>query len=263
MRLEDVTFTQVGGLKTACITRAELVDVIARRITAYRWRQRLADELAPMLIFDSNGQGISIANSNPNFMAILRQADLIHADGQSVVNFSRLFADHEIPERSATTDTIHDIPTFHHGPLRHFLLGGHKRVVEECAKRLQTRYANFCVAGTHDGYFSLKQEKQVLAEINRVQPDVLWVGLGKPKEQAFCTRNKLWLHVPVIITCGGCFNYVTGDYKRAPQVMQQLGLEWLHRALSEPRKLLWRYLTTSPHAIYCAYKHRIRRWAGE
>ena len=136
MRLEDVRFTQVGGLRTACVTRAELVDVIAQRIAAYRQHQRLEDELSPMLVFDSNGQGISIANSNPNFMGILRQADLIHADGQSVVKMSRLFAEHQIPERTATTDTIHDIPNHHKGRLRHFLLGGHKRVVEECAKRL-------------------------------------------------------------------------------------------------------------------------------
>jgi N-acetylglucosaminyldiphosphoundecaprenol N-acetyl-beta-D-mannosaminyltransferase len=93
------------------------------------------------------------------------------------------------------------------------------------------------------------------------QADILWVGLGKPKEQTFVIRNKLLIKVPVIITCGGCYNFVTGDYKRAPLLFQKLGLEWLHRAVTEPRKLLWRYLTTNPHAIYCAIKYRHRNYS--
>jgi exopolysaccharide biosynthesis WecB/TagA/CpsF family protein len=60
----------------------------------------------------------------------------------------------------------------------------------------------------------------------------------------------------VIITCGGCYNYITGEYKRAPKWMQDYGFEWLHRMLTQPKKLFWRYLTTNPHAIYCILKHK-------
>ena len=52
------------------------------------------------------------------------------------------------------------------------------------------------------------------------------------------------------MTCGGCFNFVTGDYKRAPRWMQAVGLEWLHRLVREPKRLFWRYAVTNPLAIF-------------
>lgn len=255
MKMEDVVFTHVGGIKTACIGRKQLVSLIVDQVSDYKER---SDVVAPLTIFDSNGQGISIANNDPHFMSLLATADIIHADGQSVVAFSRLFSPTAIPERTPTTDTIHDIPNYKSAKLNHYLLGGQQRVVEKCANILASKYSNFGVAGTHHGFFDEATEATVIEKINHSQADVLWVGLGKPKEQEFVVRNKDKLRVPVIITCGGCYNYITGDYKRAPEYMQKIGMEWLHRALTEPKKFMWRYITTNPHSIYCAWKHRAK-----
>ncbi|MBC3767649.1 WecB/TagA/CpsF family glycosyltransferase [Neptunicella marina] len=256
MTLADIVFTQVGGLRTACVTRKQLVELI----TAHATRNHTsAASIDPMLIFSTNGHSISIANRDKTMGALLNQADLLHADGQSVVLFSRYFSEHPIPERSATTDMIHDVPQMSPLRLRHFLLGAKQSTVEKCADTLADMHSNFVIAGTHHGYFSQQQEDELIEKINQVRPDVLWVGLGKPKEQLFALRHKHHLKVPVVISCGGCFNFVTGEYKRAPQAMQEMGLEWLHRAVTEPRKLLWRYLTTNPHAVFCAVKHRHRQ----
>lgn len=253
MKLEDIAHTHVGGIKTACITRAELVKLITTRVDDFRHD---SIGIAPLLIFDSNGHGISLANSNKAFMDALSAADVIHADGQSVVSMSKWVTGPNIPERSATTDTIHDIPKLASESLRHFLLGGNQQVVEKCANILADQYANFTIAGTQHGYFDKNECDDIIDIINSAAPDVLWVGLGKPLEQEWVVRNKHKLKVPVIISCGGCYNYVTGDYARAPQWMQNAGIEWLHRALTEPKKFLWRYITTNPHSIYCVLKHK-------
>ena len=79
---------------------------------------------------------------------------------------------------------------------------------------------------------------------------MIWVGLGVPFEQAFAVRNKRRLKGGWLVTAGGCFNFVAGDYTRAPQWMQHAGLEWLYRLSREPRRLFWRYAVTNPHAIY-------------
>lgn len=255
MRVGDIQFTSIGGLNTACIGRQELVDLMAQRVRDYH------DESSPFFhqslsIYSTNGHSISIANRDPEMAFILNNADILHADGQSVVSLSRYFADKPIPERSATTDTIHDIAQLCSHTFSHYLLGGKAEIVSKCAATLSARYSNFKVAGHQDGYFSQESVDSVLTNINESKSDILWVGLGKPKEQQFIYQHLSDLKVPVIISCGGCFNFVTGDYKRAPNWMQVIGLEWLHRALSEPRKLLWRYLTTNPHAIYCVLKHR-------
>lgn len=239
--------TNIGGIPTACLGRRELVELLADRCLQYRH----TDDLAPFVVFDNNGHAISMANWDKRFMAQLRQADLIHADGQSIITFAKWVKGPLIPERSATTDMIHDFPTMHAKPLRHYLLGGAERVVNQAAKMLVEQHPNFELAGAQHGYFSEDDEAALCEKINKSDADVLWVGLGKPKEQEFCLRNKTRLKVAVMITCGGCYNYITGDYPRAPQWMQNLGVEWLHRMVTNPRKLFFRYLTTNPHAIYC------------
>jgi exopolysaccharide biosynthesis WecB/TagA/CpsF family protein len=248
--LAQYPLINVGGIKTACIDRTELVSVIVSQI------DRATRQSTPMVILDTNGHAISLANSDADFMHCLNQADLVHADGQSVVSFSRWLKGADIPERTATTDTIHDIPNRSDARLKHFLLGGEAQVVDACAGIMTEKYPNFLIAGTHHGYFDKQNCDDIIEQINATQTDILWVGLGKPIEQYWIMQNKHKLRVPVIISCGGCFNYITGDYKRAPQWMQNWGVEWLHRMLSEPRKLFWRYLTTNPHAIYCVFKHK-------
>jgi exopolysaccharide biosynthesis WecB/TagA/CpsF family protein len=209
-----------------------------------------------MTIYSANGHSISIANLDPEMKVILNNADILHADGQSVVSFSRQFSDNPIPERSATTDTIHDVPTMSNKVVSHFLLGAKEETISKCSEIMQQKYSNFKIAGYRNGYFSKDEEAEVIEMINASNADILWVGLGKPKEQEFIHNLRSQIQVPVIISCGGCYNFVTGEYSRAPEWMQKLGIEWLHRAFTQPKKLLWRYLTTNPHAIYCVLKHR-------
>lgn len=255
MKLEHVKYTNVGGLQTACLTRQQLVELMAQRIVDYRMEESTDFEKS-LSIFSANGHSISIANSDPAMQKILNAADILHADGQSVVSLSKYFSSHEIPERSATTDTIHDFPKLIQQTYRHFLLGATETTVSKCAELMEEKYGNFLVCGFRNGYFKDDEAFQIIEKINESNPDVLWVGLGKPKEQEFIHKYKEKLDVPVIISCGGCYNFVTGEYIRAPQWMQKSGLEWLHRAFTQPKKLLWRYFTTNPHAIYCAIKHK-------
>jgi exopolysaccharide biosynthesis WecB/TagA/CpsF family protein len=253
MKLEYFTFTNVGGVKTACVDRKQLVELMVKATNDY---QTNPDGKTPLIVFDTNGHAISLANADADFNRILSEADIIHADGQSVVTMSKWTGGPSIPERSATTDTIHDIPSMCDQKISHFLFGGNQNVVEKCAQILSKKYTNFSIAGTLHGYFSVSENDTIINTINSANADFLWVGLGKPKEQQWVLENKHMLKVPVIITCGGCYNYVTDDYTRAPQWVQNAGLEWLHRATTEPKKFFWRYLTTTPHSIYCMLKHK-------
>ncbi|MGP9801294.1 WecB/TagA/CpsF family glycosyltransferase [Rheinheimera sp. NSM] len=246
----------VGGINTARLGRKELAQLVGDICAGYATKANAE----PFVIFSNNGHAISIYNSDKQAREQMDQADLVHADGQSVVSFSRWFNKaNAVPERTATTDMIHDIPNFYPGKLKHFLLGGKDVSVTKAGEILAQTYANFDVVGHQHGYFSDDDETAICDAINAAKPDVLWVGLGKPKEQIFCIRNKHRLKVPVIISCGGCYNYITGEYPRAPMWMQNAGLEWLFRMANDPRKLFVRYLLTNPHAIYCVVKHGMAR----
>jgi exopolysaccharide biosynthesis WecB/TagA/CpsF family protein len=234
----------VGGLKTACVGREHMSAMMVDDCFAVRRGQR-----APKLVFASNGHAIAFAATNARFRELFEAADIIHADGQPVVMGSRL-AGAPIPERTATTDFIHDacIAAQASG-LSIFLLGATEDVNDRCEQTLKAQYPGLKIAGRRNGYFKRDDEAAICNQINASGADILFVGLSVPFEYEFCVRNKARLDAGWVVTCGGCYNFVTGDYKRAPQWMQNYSLEWLYRLAREPKRLFWRYAVTNPLAM--------------
>jgi len=237
----------VGGIKIACLTRHDLAALMVEECHA----ARRTPGRPPRLVDAANGNAIARAAVDADFRNHFQAADIIHADGLPVVLASRLLTKAPIPERSATTDYFLDAAAAAEANgFSFFLLGGSESVNARCAEILRQRYPGLRIAGRRHGYFAHEEEAAVCEEINASGADVVWVGLGVPLEQSFCARNKARLRAGWLVTCGGCFNYVTGDYPRAPLWMQQTGLEWLFRLLHEPRRLFWRYAVTNPQAIF-------------
>lgn len=236
----------VGGIRTACIGREQMSRLMVGDCLAARGGKRRAK-----MIFASNGHAISMARNDALFRENFTQADLIHADGQPVVIASRLMTDAPIPERSATTDFIHDAAKkARENGLRFYMFGSTEETNAAAAKRMQEMYPGLNIVGRRHGYFSPDEEEEIVAEINATKPDIVWVALGVPKEYEFCVRNKGKIEAGWVITAGGCFNFVCGEYRRAPRWMQTMSLEWLYRLWREPKRLWKRYAVTNPIAAF-------------
>ena len=237
----------IGGIRTACLSRADLTRMMLADCVAAR---RL-EEPRPKLIFAVNGHVIALAARDEKFRRIFESADIIHADGQAAVFASRLLTGTPIPERSATTDFIHDAAkaAAEHN-LRFFLLGATEEANAKAAHVLRETYPGLLIVGRRHGYFSRLEEDEICDEINITRPDVIWAGLSVPFEYEFSVRNRDRLRAGWLVTCGGCFNFVNGKFKRAPRWMQKAGLEWLHRLWQEPKRLFWRYAVTNPLAAF-------------
>jgi exopolysaccharide biosynthesis WecB/TagA/CpsF family protein len=244
--------TNIGGFQIVTASRAELAAaLLADCISAQKTVQR------PRLVFDANGHALSLRETSKIYRSAVEKADIIHADGGFLVTLSRWMGQKRISERSATTDMIHDCAKVAaENNLSFYVFGGLEDVNHNCVLKLKEMYRSLRIVGRRSGYFEKDEEKDIIAEINTVQPDVLWVGLGKPLEQVFCARWRNGIKCTWIITCGGCFNYITGDYKRAPMFMQKIHMEWAFRAFSS-RRLFVRYLFTNIHAIYILAKCQI------
>ncbi|MDZ7926441.1 MAG: polysaccharide biosynthesis UDP-hexose transferase UppL [Agrobacterium sp.] len=214
----------------------------------------------PFYSTSANGQVIALCQQDKEFEALLRQADQIHADGMSLVIFSRQFCPRPLRERVATTDLVHAVARrAEESGARFYFLGGSEEVNRTAVEEMQKLYPRLVFAGRRNGYFKPGDEEAILADIVASQTDILWVGFGIPLEQRFVTRNLDRLsEIAVIKTCGGLFDFLAGKNSRAPQWMQDMGLEWLYRAMLEPRRLGKRYLLTNPIAIYSLLKHRYR-----
>ena len=183
----------------------------------------------------------------------MKSADIVHADGQSIVLFCRAFVGGALPERIATTDFFHVAArTAVREGLRFYLLGGDAATIERAASTVRRLYPDIPIwrsSGGEMATFTDAEAPAILEEVRAAKPDVLWIGMGKPREQLFAQRYQRDLAgIAWLKTCGGLFDFLAGNNRRAPVWMQNAGLEWLFRVSQEPRRLAWRYATTNIHA---------------
>lgn len=133
--------------------------------------------------------------------------------------------------------------------LRHYLFGGRPGVAEELRARLVARYPGLEIVGTMTPPFGPVEEIETAGlreEVARVRPDVIWVGLGTPKQELFMAEHARTLDAGVLIGVGAAFDFHSGRVRQAPPWIRGSGFEWLFRFVMEPRRLGWRYLRTNP-----------------
>lgn len=241
-----VDHIRIGGVPVAPLSTRQWLDLLISDYHDTQLNHRL-----PRYHSAANGQVISEYARNSRLRATLEQADAIAADGMPLVLFSRLTGQ-SVPNRAATTDLFHDIAALaQREKLTMYFLGGSEdenRVAVENVGRL---YSDAVIAGRRHGYFSVGEEPAIIEEIRNARPDILWIGLGVPRQEYFALQYREALTgVTWIKTCGGLFNFLSGTNSRAPRWMQMTGLEWLYRTMLEPRRLMWRYLVTNIHAAW-------------
>ena len=108
-------------------------------------------------------------------------------------------------------------------------------------------------AGTHSPPFhelSEAEDREIVSEINAAQPDIVWVGLGTPKQERWMADHLERLNASVLIGVGAAFDFLSGTKAQAPRWLQQNGLEWAFRLATEPRRLWKRYLIYNPWFLY-------------
>jgi len=138
-----------------------------------------------------------------------------------------------------------------HG-LRHFLYGGAPGVAEELGRRLAGRYPGLEIVGTFTPPFRELRDDEFAAlrsDVARTRPDVIWVGLGTPKQERFMARYWRELDAGVLVGVGAAFDFHSGRVQPAPRWIQRGGFEWLFRLCTEPRRLGPRYLATNPRFV--------------
>jgi N-acetylglucosaminyldiphosphoundecaprenol N-acetyl-beta-D-mannosaminyltransferase len=140
---------------------------------------------------------------------------------------------------------------------RHFFYGGTSATNELLISRVKAKFPRINIVGSYaPGMLKLKEKEQrgVIETINSAKPDVLWVGLGSPKQDYWMSLHRLDLSAPVLIGVGAAFDFLAGVKKQAPKWMQKFGLEWLFRLMCEPKRLWRRYLIGNSKFIWLVIK---------
>ena len=136
--------------------------------------------------------------------------------------------------------------------INHFLCGGEAGVANQL-KLVCQRWKNNHIVGTLSPPFrslTTSDYEQIAADIKRSGANIVWVGLGAPKQIYFANELKKYTNVQAIITVGAAFDFHTERVKKAPKWIQNIGMEWLFRVIQEPRRLLKRYFKTIPMFLW-------------
>jgi len=189
--------------------------------------------------------GIVEAQHDSAFKEILNSTDLVVPDGMPLVWLGRRRG-HNLTHRVYGPDLVLAFCAKTAGRgYRHFFYGGEPGVPERLSESLTHLFPGLRVAGTYSPPFrplDAKEDQEIVARISRSAPDVLWVGLGTPKQERWMHEHLSTLSVPVLVAVGAAFDIVSGRRRQAPRWMREHGLEWFFRLLQEPRRLWRRYL---------------------
>jgi N-acetylglucosaminyldiphosphoundecaprenol N-acetyl-beta-D-mannosaminyltransferase len=195
------------------------------------------------VIGHQNLHGLYQLPHEPAMREFARRADGVFLDGMPLVWMARRLG-HRLDRRHRVTYADWVEPLMAECARRGwrvFHLGGRPGVGERAAARLVERHPGLEMA-TRPGFFEPAADPEVLAEIAAFAPDVLMVGMGMPRQEAWVVANLDKIESRVILTCGACMDYVAGAISTPPRWMGRAGLEWLYRLASEPRRLAKRYL---------------------
>lgn len=180
------------------------------------------------------------AQKDEEYRGILNSADLVLPDGIGLRILTRLYGKRMKENCNGTDFSPLLMKELARLGCRVYFLGGKKGVAEKAAQNIKRKIPNLQIVGIHHGYF--EDDDEVINEINSSQADVLFVGMGVPKQEKWIFRNREKLNPKICIGVGALFNYLSGYIPRAPKFLQKIGLEWFWRVLTEPKRLWKRYL---------------------
>jgi len=200
-----------------------------------RVEEMAADKTRARIVVTPNSTSLIMAGRDPNLLSAYAQADLVLPDGIGVVWASRILGA-PLSERVTGVDLAERLLSRAGASgMRVFLLGGRPGVAARAAVRLMARYPGLKIVGTHHGYF--EDDDEVIRRIAGVNPELVLVGMGVPRQERFMLNARGKLAGTVMIGVGGALDLFAGDCRRAPEGWQRLGLEWFYRLLHEPHRI--------------------------
>jgi N-acetylglucosaminyldiphosphoundecaprenol N-acetyl-beta-D-mannosaminyltransferase len=244
-------------MERVCIDKV-LLDPVTMNEAVARISTMLGEERERAAhVVTMNAQFVEIAHQEERFANLLRRADLSVADGLSLVWASRCLGQF-VPERVAGADLMVRLceNAAASGKTVYFL-GGTPGAASCAAERLSRELPRLTVAGVDcppKGFLDNPDEcTRVAGRIESAKPDLLFVGLGAPKQEYWIERYA-YLPAKVMMGIGGSFEFIAGFRKRAPLLVQRIGFEWLWRLCMEPRRLWKRYLVGNSIFLFVVFK---------
>ena len=244
--------------------KIEILGVAINRVKMGQAKNMITDFIengaGQRMVVTPNSEQIVLAQQDQEFLQILNSADLSVPDGIGVVLASKVLK-RTLAERVAGFDLMQELLAFAaEKGYSVYLLGGRPGTVQLAREKIVTKYPALKISGCHHGYLAQEQVGRVLNQINQLTPDLLFIGMGFPRQEKFLKEHLDSLQVRVAMTVGGSFDVLADKVKRAPLWLQRLNLEWLFRLFQEPSR--WIRMLALPRFLYLVLLQAVRVKAG-
>jgi N-acetylglucosaminyldiphosphoundecaprenol N-acetyl-beta-D-mannosaminyltransferase len=231
-----VPAVRLMGLDFSAVSERQTIEHVLRSVMAGRggW------------ICPANLDVLRQWRASADVRELVSDADLVVADGMPLVWAGELQGS-PLPQRVAGSTLIVSLSEAAAAAgASIFLLGGNPGTADAAARKLAARHPRLRIAGTLCPPRGFEHEPiwldRIARSLHEASPDIVFVGLGFPKQERLIVWLRKRLRATWFVSCGISFSFVAGDIQRAPVLVQRLGLEWLHRLAQEPRRLFRRYL---------------------
>jgi N-acetylglucosaminyldiphosphoundecaprenol N-acetyl-beta-D-mannosaminyltransferase len=236
----DLPSIEISGVPVARVTPRRALDAI----------EDLAQSAPPVMVVHVNVHTLNLAVADDSYGELIRSADLVLNDGKGIMLGARLLRTRFPADLNGNffTPLLLELAGRRGWPV--YLLGAKPGVAERAAEIVAGRIPGLTVAGARDGYFAAGEEEEVAANIRASGAKVVLVGLGNPRQERWLAR---WLGSTGALVgsgVGAFFDFQTGEVARAPDWMNRMGLEWVHRLAKEPRRMWHRYLVGNPRFLW-------------
>lgn len=237
-------YCEILGTKILVTNMAETVDIIEKEI----------DQLRGKYICVGNVHTTVMAHDDAQYHKVQNSAAFVLPDGKPLSVYSRK---HGFPEAERVTgpDLMLELFARENG-LKHYFYGSTPETLSMLEEKLRAQYPHLQIVGMVSPPFkklSEEEDAEAVRKINESGADIIWVGLGAPKQE-----NWMYDHMDkvdgVMIGVGAGFDYHAGNIRRAPMWMQRMSLEWLYRLLQDPKRLFKRYLVTNTRYLWLTRK---------
>ena len=233
--MSTIKTCRILGVNIAVTNMAQTVQYIENNL----------EELRGKYICVSNVHTTVMAHDNPAYRNVQNSAAIALPDGKplSVVSRKRGYTG---AERVTGPDLMGELFARENG-LKHFFYGDKEETLQILQQKLKEKYPDIQIAGMISPPFrslSQEEEKAYIQQINDSGADIIWIGLGAPKQENWMYEHQ-GMFQGVMIGVGAGFSYHAGLIKRAPEWMQKMSLEWFYRLMQDPVRLFKRYFTTN------------------
>lgn len=199
------------------------------------------------IVVTPNVDHVVMLQDDKEMRDIYQRADFVYADGMPVVWTSRFSGGARLPERVTGADLLFEVCALAaKQSLKVVFVGGMPGIADQARLSLGKLYPGLNVVGCYCppfGFENSEQESQKIIDFcNRLQPDIMFIGVGAPKQEKWAAKHMARLDVGPILCVGAAFDFAAGHIKRAPALVQRCGMEWAWRLASEPGRLWRRYL---------------------